>query len=38
MKPEKRDGGIMNCYIEGNELITDKRKIMANCLNLLGVF
>ncbi|CAD8198859.1 unnamed protein product [Paramecium pentaurelia] len=38
MKPAKRDGGLMNFFLDGNDLVTDNEQILSNCLNQLGIF
>ncbi|CAD8121355.1 unnamed protein product [Paramecium sonneborni] len=37
-KSNKRDGGIMNYFMDGNDLVTNQGKILKNCLFQLGIF
>lgn len=34
--PNKRDGGIMKCFLKNDEIIIGNIKILKNCLHTLG--
>ena len=35
MHPEKRDGGIMTCFLENDELYAGNETVLKSCLNEL---
>jgi hypothetical protein len=34
--PSRRDGGLMNCFLEGEELFAGHESVIENCLKVLG--
>lgn len=35
MHPDKRDGGLMTCFLNNDELFAGNDKVMKSCLNEL---